>query len=108
MKVKKPMALQRTRAAHRISGGAPISLETFDKAFWRRLGIAITVSLAVNLVIFGYAGMLGHRFLQAIRVREYEAGKVTVRRIFLPADKVVGSQPLPSAAAPPSIGQSHP
>jgi hypothetical protein len=62
------------------------SLEAFDATFRKRLTVALAVSLVVNAVIFGTAGVTAHRFLQSLLPKPQP---ITVTRIVLPANKDV-------------------
>jgi hypothetical protein len=90
----------------------PITLEAYDRAFRRRLAIGIVVSLAVNIVIFGYAGLMGHRFLAALVAMGRPPQNITVRRVFLPANRGNGALvidhtgPTPTPSPSPS-GNDH-
>jgi hypothetical protein len=62
-----------------------MSVESFDRAFRRRMMIAIAISVVVNAVVFGAAGIVGHRFLQSLQImREKQPPQdVTIRRIYI-------------------------
>ena len=81
-----------------------ITLDRFDRGFRRRITIALAISVVVNLVIFGYAGVLGHHFLQSLDIMREKDGQVSIRRIYLPASKLKAMQqpPFPGFHATPS------
>ena len=75
--------------------------EKHDKAFPRRLAIALGISLIINALIFGSAGLAGHYFLQSLRPKPKP---VEIRRIVLPArvlDAAGGIRPTSPAPSRP-------
>jgi hypothetical protein len=68
-----------------IPGLSPAaSLAAFDQAHRKRIAIAIGVSLVVNAVVFGSAGVIAHHFLAGLRHRSHP-DRITVTRIIIPA-----------------------
>ena len=85
------------------ASGKPMTVEAFDRAARRRLPIAIAVSLIVNAIVFGAAGLVGHRFLQSIQIMRDTPHDVTIRRVFvrdLPGGgiQIVPDKPTPRAS----------
>jgi hypothetical protein len=54
-----------------------------DTGFKSRLAIAISVSIVVNAIIFGTAGIIGHRFLQSLQLMIDQPRKVTIQRVYI-------------------------
>ena len=101
---------------------AEATIRAYDRNTRKRIIIAVSVSLVVNAIIFGYAGRAGHQFILALRRMEEEGSTVNIQRVILkhaPAngpDFAPGARPssAPNAtseggAAPasPSV-QTHP
>jgi len=101
---------------------AEATIRAYDRNTRKRIIIAVSVSLVVNAIVFGYAGRVGHQFILALRRMESEDSTVNIKRVILkqaPAngpDFAPGTKPSSSpnptseggaAPASPSV-QTHP
>ena len=71
----------------------PTTMERFDRAFRRRITVAVAVSLVVNAVVFGGASLVAFYYIRPL-LRRATPVNVSIRRVFLPAD--------PKPAIPPA------
>ena len=90
-----------------VSRRPSVSRDRFDRGFRRRIVIALAISVVVNLVVFGYAGKLGHHFLRSLEVMREKDGQVNIRRVYLPPSTLKAMQhpavplrPLTSSPSP--------